>query len=133
MGEALKEMKAAGSDDEKNLEQLAEQDGDDSKDSKTITNSHSAPSSGTGMTGATGAAALKKQKLLREIKTGDLTDAIANAKSPELRIALEAKQRELKDEKAEVGSDVLVDNNSEKHSDKKKKETRYPRSDVQLD
>ena len=72
------------------------------------------------------------------IKSGDLTDAIANAKSPELKIALEAKQRELSEEKKDAAARV---NNDEQQNDTsnldnnrgKKKETQYPRMDVQLD
>ena len=135
--ETMKEMALEGSEDEKNLEGLVAQDeGDDSKDSKNSRRPGISP--GTGMTGATGVAALKKQKLLQEIKSGDLTDAIANAKSPELKIALEAKQRELSEEKKDAAARV---NNDEQQNDTsnldnnrgKKKETQYPRMDVQLD
>ena len=64
-------------------------------------------------------------------------NAIANAKSPELKIALEAKQRELSEEKKDAAARV---NNEEQQNDSnldnnrgKKKETQYPRMDVQTD
>ena len=133
--ETMKELKASGSDDEKNLEELAARDGEDSKDSNSKKHMISNPAmqSATGIggsTGATGASLTKKQKLLEEIKTGDLADAIANAKNPELRIALEAKQQEQIEEKKESGAMVPT---ASDNSNSKKKETQHPRGDVQLD
>jgi len=129
--ETMKEIVAERKEDEKNLEELAAQDDGAEKDrNQRNTRSKIAPgiTGSTGSTGATGATSLKKQKLLNEIKSGDLVDAIANAKNPELRIALEAKQREHEEE--------LKTNNGEPIADpddsKKKTETQYPRTDVQL-
>merc|ERR1711871_887225 len=129
--ETMKEIVAARRDDEKNLEELASQDDGAEKDrNQRNTRSKIAPgiTGSTGSTGATGATSLKKQKLLNEIKSGDLVDAIANAKNPELRIALEAKQREHEEElKPNKGEPIADPDDS-----KKKTETQYPRTDVQL-
>merc|ERR1711871_1274140 len=118
--EAMKEMQVSGADDEKDLEKLAAEDGDGN--SRT-TNAKTFGSS----TGVTGAAAAKNQKLVQEIQKGDLTDAIANAKNPELRIALQAKLSEREEEKKDANNADVADVKVEK-----KRETQYPRSDVQL-
>merc|ERR1711871_995678 len=129
--ETMKELVESSKDDEKNLEELAAKDDGGEKDSNPR-NTRSKIASGitgsTGATGATGVASSKKQKLLNEIKSGDLVDAIANAKNPELRIALEAKQREQDEERKTNNGELITDPDDRK----KKSETRYPRTDVQL-